>query len=298
MRILNNEPLRELPTFLVSGEVIGDSVMRYGVYSQQPEGVLQGEIPLSAMQEPAVPRALVGWFPQLAMAKEIGPMAISTGAVRMVPVGPAVKKPLNMIVDPVQQFLMSQLPLDETGTWVSLDCCQIRIEPMRGMANMVAGASAMSDMPEMKAPRREIVDSGVLKKLTATQLTRPFVQDVTPSPFESSVLFTLTGTTVDGTGTPIASCRVIAYQSGWRYVDNAPVVIAETVSDGSGVFSLSLRNIDYQLTAYKEGSPDKAGITRHDVTPVVVTTIYLRDPTAADSGGAGSGYSRGRVVNA
>ena len=297
MRIFN-APTRELPTFLMPGEVIGDSVMRYGVYSQQPEGVLQGENPLSAMPEPAVPRALTGWFPQMAVAKEIGPMATATGAVRMVPVGPAVKNPLDMIVDPVQRFLMAQLPLDETGTWTTRGDMAIAIEPMRGMANMVSGASTMSDMPEMKAPRREIVDSGVLKKLTTTQLAEPFARDITPSPFESSVLFTLTGTTVDGTGTPIASCRVIAYQSGWRYVDNAPVVIAETVSDGSGVFSLSLRNIDYQLTAYKEGSPDKAGITRHDVTPVVVTTIYLRDPTAADSGGAGSGYSRGRVVNA
>ena len=115
MLIFNN-PIPELPTALVQGEVIGDSVMQYGVYTPQPEGYLQGEEPLSNMTEAAVPRALVGWMPYMCVPKEVGPMAISQGVVRMVPIGPTVKNPLDMIVDPVQRFLMAQVPLDETGT--------------------------------------------------------------------------------------------------------------------------------------------------------------------------------------
>jgi hypothetical protein len=100
-------------------------------------------------------------------------------------------------------------------------------------------------------------------------------------------VFTLSGVTVNALGVPVPGCRVIAYQSGLRYVSGAPI-IAETISDGAGAFSMLLRNIDYQLTAYIAGAPDRAGITRQDVTPVVSTTIYMSDPTVAPSGGGGT----------
>jgi hypothetical protein len=108
--------------------------------------------------------------------------------------------------------------------------------------------------------------------------------------------FTITGTTVDKNGSALASCFVSVEETARQNIPGQDVV-AQTTSDGSGAFSVTVpMNTLYQLEAYKAGSPDLAGITKNSVTPGGVT-IYLRDPTTADSAGAGSGMSRGRVVN-
>jgi len=243
--------------------------------------VLQGQS-INAMNGDAVPRALVGWPPYAAQASSIGPMAMQGGTVGMVPIGPAVA--VSPIIDPAQIFLNRLLPQDSTGAYFPQDDVLGYAEPAKDY--LLQGGNVLSDVPPAANIRAEIALSGLLKTSTASVLPFEFGQQVLDRPISYQV-FTLSGVTVDATGTPVAGCRVIAYQSGLRYVQGAPI-IAETISDGSGVFSMLLRNIDYQLTAYIVGSPDRAGITRQDVTPVVSTTIYMSDPTVAPSGGGGT----------
>ena len=273
--------LQDPTDYVLAGKTIGDFPMGEEVVPRPLEPVLQGQS-CCGMPEFPVPRAMIGWNPYTPMPSEIGPMAISGGLVGMVPIGPA--KAVNPIIDPVQRFLMSALPMDATGTLLNTDVVlgYQEIPPSR----LVAGEIVLSVPPPPAMPRREIVDSGLVKRLTASALPPEFGRKIYDNT-QSGQSFTLTGITKTGAGVALGNCRVVSYQSGWRYVDNAPVVIAETVSDGSGNFTLNLRNIDYQLTAYQEGSPDLAGITRQDVVPTVVTTIYLRNPTTVDVGGGG-----------
>lgn len=251
--------------------------------------VLQGQS-VNAMTGDAVPRALVGWPPYAAQDAQVGPMAMQGGAVSMVPIGPAVA--LSPIIDSAQVFLNSLLPQDSTGALMTVDDVLGYAEPAKDY--LVAGSSPLAALPGASNIRSEVVLSGALKTTTASVLPSEFGQVVQNLPVSYQV-FTLTGTTVDSTGTPVAGCRVIAYQSGLRYVQGAPI-IAETISDGSGVFSMLLRNIDYQLVAYKEGSPDLGGLTRQDATPVVAQTIYLRDPTVASGSGTASYRTVGSPV--
>lgn len=256
------------------------------VVSWSPQNVLQGGISLANMPELPVPMSAKQWVPYWGTASQIGPMAIQGGIVSMVQIGPTA--PVNPIIDPDQRFASLGLPLDATGA-LAFDGIMLGgyAEPQ---PSMVLGAESPMAMPApLNIARTEILNSGLLKTLTIPNMPVDFglkIYDTT----QSSMVFEMTGTTVDGTGTPIPNCRVIAYQSGWRMVQDMPVIIAETVSDGAGNFSMLLRNIDYQLTAYKEGSPDKAGITRQNVTPISATTIYLRDPTTPDGPGGSAAY--------
>jgi len=260
----------------------------YGV-NWQGEMCLQGEWTTSRMPEFPVPRALVGWNPYFAQPDSIGPMAIQGGQVMMVPIGPA--KPINPMIDPAERWLYSQVTLDSNGALANTGV--IMPSQQAPEFDRVLTAVPVENPTPITNPRLEVKDSGLLKIITSSNLPDSFgrvIQLLYP-PQVSYQVFTLTGTTVNGTGVPVANARVIAYQSGWRYVDAGTKIIAETVSDGSGNFTMLLRNIDYQLVAYKEGSPDLGGVTRQDVTPVVAQTIYMRDPTAPD-GPSGSAVYR------
>lgn len=285
---------------VIKNLTIGDTPLGPAFESWQDLGVnwlgemcLQGEWTTSRMPEFEVPRAMIGWNPYFAVPRQIGPMAIASGAVNMVPIGPAI--PVNPIIDPTQKFLMSALPLDSTGAWFP----NPNEEVIAGYAEVpwsrvLQGENPIAIPSIIANPRQEVKDSGSLKVITPSNLPDNFgrIQFLLYEAPVSYQVFQLTGTTVDGAGAALGNCRVIAYQSGWRYVDAGTTIIAETISDGSGNFSMLLRNIDYQLTAYIEGSPDKAGITRQDLTPVAATTIYLRDPTTPDTPSGGGGGLR------
>lgn len=273
--------LQDPTDYVLAGKTIGDFPMGEEVVPWPLEPVLQGES-INDMPGFPVPRAMIGWNPYTPLPSAIGPMAISGGTVGMVPIGAVT--PVSPIIDPVQKFLNSMLTLDATGTYAPADVVLGYQEVP--WSRLVAGENGFSINLDA-IPRREVVDSGLVKKLTYGTLAPVFGQKIYDFT-QSSQSFTLVGITKTGAGVALGDCRVIAYQSGWRYVQDAPVIIAETISDGSGNFTLNLRNIDYQLVAYKEGSPDVAGVTRQDVVPTVVTTVYLRNPTTVDSGGGGT----------
>lgn len=251
--------------------------------SWNPQNVLEGWQPFAEMPVRSVPFYASQQFEPLRPPAEVGPRAISGGAVVMQPIGPQpVPSP---IVDPTQRFLASALPQDSTGAWTSSG--MLAGSPPIESTPVLGGQSAFAALSEVTVPRAQILQSGLLKKFTAKKLPVNFGLKIYDN-VQASDAFVLTGTTVTGAGVPLGNCRVIAYQSGWRYVETGPKIIAETVSDGSGAFTLSLRNIDYQLVAYLAGSPDLAGVTRQDVTPLVATTVYLRDPTVATPAGSAS----------
>jgi hypothetical protein len=102
--------------------------------------------------------------------------------------------------------------------------------------------------------------SGAIIPTDTIALLNPFVQ--------SSVRWSLSGVTKDSAGSALGSCRVIAFETGRMGVDGVEATVGETISDGSGNYSIAAAtNVHHQLTAYKPGSPDVAGITRNDVTP-------------------------------
>jgi hypothetical protein len=111
--------------------------------------------------------------------------------------------------------------------------------------------------------------------------------------------FMVTGTTYDRLGvTPVEGCRVVAVCPCSMQFGAKGYIIAETVSDGSGNYSIQVTSRAVQVYAYLPGSPDRAGISKNNIVEGTVN-IHMRDPTQADTpSGGGSGISRGRAVNA
>lgn len=87
---------------------------------------------------------------------------------------------------------------------------------------------------------------------------------------QSTSRWLVTGVTRDSAGAALGTCRVVALEVGRIQIDGAPVV-AETISDGSGNFSLTVpMNVAYQLLAYKAGAPDLGGVSVVTSTPAQV----------------------------
>jgi hypothetical protein len=88
---------------------------------------------------------------------------------------------------------------------------------------------------------------------------------------QASNRFAIAGVTYDSAGAALANCRVVALETGRMAMDLQEAEVGETISDGSGNYSIPVGlNTAYQLTGYKPGAPDVAGITRNDVVPTAV----------------------------
>jgi hypothetical protein len=74
--------------------------------------------------------------------------------------------------------------------------------------------------------------------------------------------FSISGQTLNAAGTPLAECRVELNES------RSDVEYAETISDGSGNYSFTIpyNSWNWQVIAYKVGSPDVAGVTVDTLT--------------------------------
>jgi hypothetical protein len=101
---------------------------------------------------------------------------------------------------------------------------------------------------------------------------------ITPTVFLRTVLLEgdtrrwfVSGVTRDGSGNPLGSCDVVLMQSDKIMLNPdimANPIVAQTVSDGSGNYSIQVRaKIPHQAIAYKVGGPDVAGITTETVIP-------------------------------
>ena len=75
--------------------------------------------------------------------------------------------------------------------------------------------------------------------------------------------FTLTGVTRNSAGVALASCEVRVFKTG------DDVLVAQTISDGSGNYSVTLpTNLRHYVVSYKTGSPDVTGATVNTLTAV------------------------------
>jgi hypothetical protein len=94
--------------------------------------------------------------------------------------------------------------------------------------------------------------------------------------------FTFAGITKTGAGAALASCHLDLF----RTADDSKA--GETDSDANGVYLLyASSELTHYAVAYKTGAPDVAGTTVNTLIPTTTTThIFLRNPTAQDSGGS------------
>lgn len=122
----------------------------------------------------------------------------------------------------------------------------------------------------------------------------PSLRNMYPQPSPSLRGLYITGFTLTGAGAALAGCTVELYRA------RDDVRTHTFNSDGSGIFTSSPVSPGelYYAVAYKAGAPDVAGTTQNILAGDSSVNIYLRDPTAADSAGVGSGVSRSRVANA
>lgn len=76
--------------------------------------------------------------------------------------------------------------------------------------------------------------------------------------------FSITGTAYDSNNATVSEARIELHDSRSVYE------YAETVSDGSGNYSFTVpwNSSQYQILAYKTGSPDIAGVTVDTLIPV------------------------------
>lgn len=111
-----------------------------------------------------------------------------------------------------------------------------------------------------------------------------------------AIKLSINGITKDKNGTVIGSATVKLYMTA------TDVMLETVVSDAStGVFSFGSATLGqaYYVVAYKAGAPDLAGTTLNTLNGAILpadTSVYLRDPTTADSGGAGAFRPIGSAV--
>ena len=87
---------------------------------------------------------------------------------------------------------------------------------------------------------------------------------------QNTARFQITGVTRDSAGTALGTCRVVMLEVG-RIAKGEMPVVAETISDGSGNYTIEVAlNTAHQGIAYKDGSPDVAGISIDGLTPAQV----------------------------
>lgn len=83
----------------------------------------------------------------------------------------------------------------------------------------------------------------------------------------SSQRWVISGTTRDNDGAALGFCRVVILETG-RVAVGEGAVAAEAISDAAGLFSIEVPSgTDYWGIAYLPGSPDRAGISLHPMSP-------------------------------
>lgn len=127
-------------------------------------------------------------------------------------------------------------------------------------------------MPTFQNHRRGSPSPGIVaipgKRFGAPRPTRADVFAVSSKPFRSAggrLNMTLSGTSRDASGAPLAACRVLIF----RTEDNS--FVGETASDASGAWSVSMmKGGPFFLVEYKAGAPDVAGTSANTLVPVPV----------------------------
>ena len=265
------ERLQDPTDLVLQGAVIGDRPLGLEPQSRWPWFVLQGEIKTAAMQEIPVPRGMIGqhdWYG--IKPRTTGPKVMSGGELVMFDIGAG---PVDPFVDPTQRFLNSAFQVDKAGFMLTLYDAKTIGAPEAFAQFMVPEPETMGN-PVVNIPRGAVYRSGLAKRITMSVLPDSFGgHTVIDSFVEATTRWYVAGVTRDSTGAALPGCRVVALQVN-KIVANQDIlanpVVAETVSDGVGAYSIQVsRQGQYQVIAYLAGTTDVAGITRNDVREAV-----------------------------
>lgn len=241
--------------------------------------VIQGEITTSRIPEIPVPSAMIGqhdWYG--IKPRKIGPMAFGqAGNIDWLNIGAPVFVSPN--IDPIQKWLNAPFPIDMTGMWFDLSADLLG--PIEASATIMetGGPTVMvpdpMEIPVITIPRGAIWRSGLAKQVTSPVVgasfgSRAWFDSVT----ETTSRWFISGITKDSVGSPLAGCRVVALLTDKDLVNPdilANPIIAETVSDGSGNYSIQVPGVGpFMIYATLAGSPNKAGITLDSVVPTLI----------------------------
>lgn len=221
-----------------------------------------------------IPRGMVGQHEWYGLKpRKLGPYTLQpSGEIAFFDVGDPAQP---IVVEPVTGWLAQNLGkqvagYDSIGPEI--------IGPSEASNSFVVSADdPLDDTEKIQLPRRALVMSGNLSaRRVFPRMPASFYGKLTAEPFftESTSKWIISGQTLDKDGVALPNCTVYLLRTD-RLVLSVdafanPIIDIE-VSDASGNYSFQVATpVDYQVIAYLPGSPDVAGVTRHDVQATVV----------------------------
>lgn len=245
--------------------------------SWTPDCIMNGPS-IETPPEPEAPRVETMLWAASVQDKTF-PMAAAGGDVFTLPIAKAKAK--AKAVELAQAFMIEQQTVDNDGINEILPSVP---EPNFD-GRYTAGAGVETSFPAMTVPNPVVTRGNRFRDLPIAEITAPRGRaDIDWTLANQAFYFV--GTTKTGAGVALANCRVTLLDSSrlsTAFYTFGQDIVGQQVSDGSGNFSIQARNSDHMLMAYKDGSPELGGLTRDDVVPSTGISIYLRDPTVADS---------------
>lgn len=249
--------------FLVGCEtaVFTDDVTWYPV-----QNMVAGWSPLGDMPEMPLPRTAISWNVLLGFVPgSVGPVRYYHEFVAIPIAGGVRENPVGAIVP--EMALSNQVPVMPYP--INYDSAQLMEDPQPEMVD-----ETLEKMPSPGVPNAtNAFACGFRKKWNAVQgLPRQMTGQIELW-VESSSRFVVSGRTLDKDGLTLGACSVVAMETGKVLPStnpNANPVVATTTSDSSGNYVVQVqKNVPHWLLAYKDGSPDVAGLTVDTVVPAV-----------------------------
>lgn len=279
------------PTDIVlQGAIIGDYVIDtpYIPVDSMLNPVLQGAvIGEYKMQGFPVPRAMIGQVEEEGVPAQTGPKVFSGGELVMLDIGAG--KPQMVFVDKTQAWLMSCVQTDLTGAMTDRPDGTHGAEEAVWREHFVAGIAWFEEKPSMQIPRKAIQNSRGMNNWTSSKVSPNFCFRVPDRFDDSTELWYVVVTVKDETATVVQGATVYLMQPSLYGVGpSAPInQIGITDAGGQCVFPVSYFWIQ-QMMAWKEGSPNKWGVSAYTTQGNNTITMYIKDPsTAIPVAGAG-----------
>jgi hypothetical protein len=254
LALAKSVPVSDIPALLqlIQGEVIGDYTMT--------------GFP--------VPRALIGQHPWYGLKpRTLQPMRQAGGRLEMVVIGApplSYRDVFAILVERTEAWLTQYMDIDRIGM-LSMVWHQDPIGAPEAIASFMLDTHAVEVEPPLTLPRGAIWRSGLAKWHTSVNLPPDFGVHDQEGFVESTMRWFVAGVTRDSASAPLASCTVTLMRSDQVNISQdvfGNPVEQVTVSDGAGAYEFQVpTNVPHQLTGYKVGAPDVAGITRNDVIP-------------------------------
>jgi hypothetical protein len=222
----------EVPLFLIAGWVADDKKPLPFVVLPMPSMIAERP----AMQLPmTLHQRLWNWPEEVGPINRAGTFPGRTTTPKELP---TVDSGLSLPVMP--KWPRGDDPLKATPTYADQDAFSIPVKEQMAFGLRSIWTDGHKTLPMMKPALYGVFNDG------------------------SNIRFTVSGITRDGSGVALGGCSVEALRVDKMHpaVRQENALVAETVSDGSGNFSLDVpANVAYMLIGYKVGSPDVAGVT-------------------------------------